>query len=203
MPHSCANLTPREVAELAGAPKRIIEKAVEEKVLPVHLGEIAALSYGKNAKARRFLGLESIAYIALTRRLRDLSLTIAGKRKLAKALQALDLPRLKSAKIELAPSVTANVGELAGDALERADRYLRARDAWIESVPGIKGGLPVIRGTRLTVHAIEARIAHGDSLDEIAAENPDLPREALEAALLFAKAHPLPGRPPGISRPAA
>jgi hypothetical protein len=87
MPHASANLTPREVAELAGPPKRAIEKAVEEKVLPVHLGEIAALTHGRNAKARRFLGVESIAYIVLTRRLRELSLTIAGKRKLAKAPQ--------------------------------------------------------------------------------------------------------------------
>jgi uncharacterized protein (DUF433 family) len=36
-------------------------------------------------------------------------------------------------------------------------------------------------------------LSHGDSLDEIAAENPDLPREAFEAAVLFAKAHPLRG----------
>jgi uncharacterized protein (DUF433 family) len=66
-----------------------------------------------------------------------------------------------------------------------------ARDAWIESVPGIKGGAPVIKGTRITAHAVETRLSHGDSLDEIAAENPDLPREAFEAAVLFAKAHPL------------
>ncbi|MBG0797079.1 hypothetical protein IYX23_05180 [Methylocystis sp. L43] len=35
-------------------------------------------------------------------------------------------------------------------------------------------------------------MSHGDSLDEIAAENPDLPREAFAAAVLFTKAHPLP-----------
>ncbi|RTL79651.1 MAG: hypothetical protein EKK29_20370 [Hyphomicrobiales bacterium] len=75
----------------------------------------------------------SIAYVALMRGLGDLSITIPGKRKLVKAPQALDLPRLKSTKIELVPSVTVNVGEIAGDALERADRYLRARGAWIES----------------------------------------------------------------------
>jgi uncharacterized protein (DUF433 family) len=68
-----------------------------------------------------------------------------------------------------------------------------ARDAWIESIPGIKGGAPVIKGTRITVRAVEPRLSHGDSLDEIAAENPDLQREAFEAAVLFAKAHPLRG----------
>ena len=38
MTSSAADLTPREVAELAGVPKRAIEKAIEEKVLPVHTG---------------------------------------------------------------------------------------------------------------------------------------------------------------------
>ncbi|MCQ4191493.1 DUF433 domain-containing protein [Methylocystis suflitae] len=43
-------------------------------------------------------------------------------------------------------------------------------DAWTESVPGIKGA-PVIKGTRITVHVIEARLSNVESLDEIAAEN--------------------------------
>lgn len=44
-------------------------------------------------------------------------------------------------------------------------------DAWIESVLGIKGGAPVIKGTRITVHVVEARLLNVESLDEIAAEN--------------------------------
>jgi uncharacterized protein (DUF433 family) len=200
-----ADLTPREVAELAGVPKRAIEKAIEEKVLPVHTGKIAAMRLGKAADARRLLGVESVAYATLMRRLTaDVTLTIAGKRKLVKALKSHELSRLKTARIEIAPSVTADVGELAGEALERTDRYLKARETWIESVAGIKGGLPVIKGTRITVHSVEARLEHGDSLDEVAAENPDLPREAFEAAVLFAKAHPLAGRPSSVTRrPAA
>lgn len=200
-----ADLTPREVAELAGVAKRAIEKAIEEKVLPVHSGKIFAMRFGKSADARRFLGVESVAYATLMRRLTgDVTLTLTGKRKLVKALKSHELSRLKTAHIEIAPSVTADVGELAGEALERTDWYLRARENWIESVAGIKGGLPVIKGTRLTVHSIEARLAHGDSLDDIAAENPDLPREAFEAAILFARAHPLSGRPSNVSRrPAA
>ena len=185
-------------------PKRAIEKAIEEKVLPVHTGKIPTLRSGKPMGARRFLGVESVAYATLIRRLTgDVTLTIAGKRKLIKALKSHELSRLKTAQVEIAPSVTADIGELAGEALERTDRYLRAREAWIDSVPEIKGGLPVIKGTRLTVHSIEARLEHGDSMDYIAAENPDLPREALEAGLLFARAHPLSGRPPISRRPAA
>ncbi len=38
---------------------------------------------------------------------------------------------------------------------------------------------------------------HGDTLDELAADNPDIPREAFEAALVYARTHPLVGRPGG------
>lgn len=204
MTSSVVDLTPREVAELAGVPKRAIEKAIEEKVLPVHTGKIAAMRFGKATDTRRFLGVESVAYATLMRRLTgNITLTIAGKRKLVKTLKAYALSCLKTAQIEIAPSVIADLGELAGEALERTERYLRSRETWIESVAGIKGGLPVIKGTRITVHSIEARLEHGDSLDDVAAENPDLPREAFEAAVLFAKAHPLAGRPPNVSRQSA
>lgn len=62
---------------------------------------------------------------------------------------------------------------------------------WVTSVEGVMGGLPVIRGTRITVHSVDARVCGGDSLDDIAQENPEIPREAFEAALHYAKAHPI------------
>src|SRR5512136_2288805 len=118
MPSAAVNLTPREVAELAGVPRRAVEKAIEEKVLSIHVGKIAGAHFGKAAETRRLLGVESVAYAALMRRLTGIvSLTVPGKRKLVKALKALDLARLKSAKIEIAPSITADIGELAGEAL--------------------------------------------------------------------------------------
>ena len=61
----------------------------------------------------------------------------------------------------------------------------------------IKGGTPVIRGTRMTVYAVLGRIDHGETIDDILADNPDLTREALEAAINYARAHPLVGRPGG------
>jgi uncharacterized protein (DUF433 family) len=125
------------------------------------------------------------------------------KRDLVRALKGRDWAALKMAKIELAPALVADVGRLAGAELDRADHYLTARDRWIDSVVGIKGGLPIIKGTRITAHSVEARLKAGDRLDDIAAENPDLPREDFEAAAIFAKAHPLAGRPTATPRRAA
>lgn len=188
------SLTPREVAELARTPKRAIEKAIEDKVLAVH-ARTGAISFGR--VERRFLGLESVAYASLMDRLSgDVLLSLAAKKRLVRSLKAIPAADIRAARVELAPSIVAEIGEAAGAAVERAVRYAEARAAWIETNADIKGGLPVIRGTRVTAHSLAARLEHGDSLEEIIADNPDLPRAAIEAAILFAKAHPLAGRPP-------
>ena len=99
--------------------------------------------------------------------------------------------------VEFAPGTSIDVGRLAGEAVERAERYARARDAHIVSDPEIKGGTPVIRGTRMTVHSVLGRVEGGETLDDAAEDNPDLAREALEAAVVYARTHPLRGRPGG------
>ncbi len=81
-----------------------------------------------------------------------------------------------------------------------ADRTARDRgasDGPIVVDEGIVGGTPVIRGTRMTVYSVLGRVAHGDTIDDILAENPDLSRKALEAAVTYARAHPLIERPGG------
>jgi len=61
----------------------------------------------------------------------------------------------------------------------------------------VMGGTPVIRGTRITVYSVLGRIEHGDTVDDIVEDNPDIPREAVEAAVAYARAHPLTPRPGG------
>lgn len=203
MPASAA-LTPREVAELAGVPRRAIEKAIEEKALTVSTGDVPAVRYGKGVGMRRLLGPESVAYAVLMSRFgKAVALALPAKRQLARKLRGRDLAALKTAQVEIAPAVTADVGAIAGAELARTERYMSARERWIESVEAIKGGLPVIRGTRISVHSVASRLKGGDTLEEIAAENPDLPVEAFEAAALFARSHPLVGRPTGLPRRAA
>ena len=63
--------------------------------------------------------------------------------------------------------------------------------------PQIKGGTPVIRGTRMTVYSVLGRVDHGDTVEDIVEENPDLSREAIEAAIAYARVHPLVEVPGG------
>ena len=187
-----ATLTPREVAELSGAPKRVVEKAIEERVIRARF----QASHDGARAARRMLPAHAVAYAAIINRL-DLRLSTAHKKRLAQLLAHLPPGEIRTARIELSPAVELNVGRLVGDAMDRAERYRVARDSAIVIDEEIKGGTPVIRGTRMTVYSVLGRVHHGDTIDDILSENPDLSREALDAAVTYARAHPLIGRPGG------
>ena len=187
-----ATLSPREVAELSGAPKRAIEKAIEERVLSVRLGS----SCGAPRGARRMLPAYAVAYAALVKKL-DLKLTSAQKKRLIAKLAQLKPTAMRRARVELVPAVEIDVGRLVGDVMDRAERYRVARDASLVIDEAIKGGTPVIRGTRMTVYSVLGRIEHGETVDDVLNDNPDLSREAIEAAIIYARTHPLIGRPGG------
>ena len=187
-----AVLTPREVAELSGAPKRVIEKAIEERVLRVRL----ARGRSADGYARRRLPAAAVAYAAVLTKL-DLRLSTAHKKRLLRELMRIRPSAMSKARIELAPAVEINVGRLIGDTMNRAERYRTSRDSWITIDEEIKGGTPVIRGTRMTVYSVLGRVEHGDSIEDVLADNPDLAREAIEAAIIYARTHPLMGRPSG------
>lgn len=52
---------------------------------------------------------------------------------------------------------------------------------YIQTNPEIMAGEPVIAGTRLTVSAVQARLTGGDSIEDLIADYPHVPREAFEA----------------------
>jgi len=187
-----ATLTPREVAELSGVPKRVIEKAIEERVLRVHF----RAARGKMRHARRMLPTHAVAYAAIIVKL-DLKLTPTHKKRLLVRLARLRPGEVREARLELAPAVEIDIGRLVGDLMDRAERYRTARDALIVIDKAIKGGTAVIRGTRMTVYSVLGRVEHGETIHDILADNPDLSREAVEAAIIYARTHPLMGRPGG------
>ncbi len=192
MAMSSATLTPREVAELSGAPKRVIEKAIEERVLAVRF----CASRTGSRSSRRMLPVQAVAYAAVMTKL-DIKLTAAHKKRLMSKLAHLSAAEVRTARVELAPAVEVDVGRLVGDVMDRAEHYRVARDKFIVIDEAIKGGTPVIRGTRMTVHAVLGRIEHGETIDDVLEDNPDLAREAIEAAITYARANPFIGRPGG------
>jgi uncharacterized protein (DUF433 family) len=147
-------------------------------------------------RGRRMLPTYAVAYAAIVKKL-DLKLTSAQKKRLITKLADLKPAAIRTARVELVPAVELDVGRLVEDVMDRAERYRIARDASIVSDEAIKGGTPVIRGTRMTVYSVLGRIEHGETIDDILNENPDFSREAIEAAVTYARTHPLIGRPGG------
>lgn len=58
----------------------------------------------------------------------------------------------------------------------------------IELNPKVCNGKPVIKGTRIPVSVVLEQIAAGESWNDILAGYPELTKEDLQAALLYAKA---------------
>ena len=188
MPSS--DLTLREAAELAGVTKTTVEKTVETQVMQT-LTRPARLRGGST----RYVPLQAVAYFAALKSANLVDLPVRHKKALWTRLVRLDPMELRP--IEFSPGTVLHVDELAGKAFETAVRYKESRDAHIVSDTDILGGTPVIRGTRIRVYAVLGRLQNGDSVADLVAENPDIPRDAFEAAAIFARAHPLRGRPGG------
>ena len=67
--------------------------------------------------------------------------------------------------------------------------------------PGVCGGDPVFKGTRVTLRTVLASLAAGDSAEDILAAFPTLKAEDVHAAIAFAAASaeedlPVPAVPP-------
>ncbi len=87
-------------------------------------------------------------------------------------------------RIDLPISISQAVSRMAA---------LATAEAEVISDPRIRGGLPVIRGTRVGVYEI-ADLCKGEADDYILEQFPTLTRKLLEHAKLYANAHPLPRR---------
>lgn len=180
-----AGLSVNETAFFAEVPRSRVEKAVE--------GGIArARRAGSGARPPLSLPVAAVAFFRAMER-SGASALPAATRRAAWARIVSD----GSSPLSLGEGLVLDVPALSGDALRRAAAYAEARAAHIVSDPAVLGGTPTIRGTRLSVHGIKARMDGGESLDELCADYPGVPREAFEAARVFASANPPRGRPKG------
>jgi uncharacterized protein (DUF433 family) len=57
----------------------------------------------------------------------------------------------------------------------------------VELNPRVCNGKPVIKGTRIPVSVILEQIAEGESWEEVLVNYPELKREDIKAAMLYAK----------------
>jgi len=184
--------TTAEAADLFFNAPAATEKAIEEGIVKVR----KAPAPKAGARVRRLLSAEALYFVAFLKRC-DLEFSQDQKRRLWARFKETPADRLLAARWRLSAGIEVHPGELLVTVHDRVVRYAGARKRWIERNRDIKGGTPVIKGTRMSVYSVRGRIDHGDSIEDVMEDNPDLPRDAIEAALAYARANPLVGRPGG------
>lgn len=189
------DLTVNEVALISEVPARSVEKAIEMGVLKT----VKRRAMFTNTTARH-LNMDAVCYLATVGHVRYLKdIPVARKKILMKTIEGMRGRDLESVDIE--PGLRLDLPMIAGRKIEAARLYIEGRKRHLTTNPEIFGGSPIIRGTRIPVHAIRGRLEDGDTLEDLVLDYPDIPREAFIAADTYARTHPERGRPVSGGRP--
>jgi uncharacterized protein (DUF433 family) len=176
--------TPAEAAAVAGLPIKTVQKAIDE---------------GPFNKARKGYGRAlcetDLMYLAATKKLDPRNVKLS-KRTKAELLKKFEGRRKRTSGVDL------GVGGLILE-VKAALRELRTRLSKLQQAkrmvvcdPEIRGGLPVIKGTRIGVYEVAAMLDQGETEEDFLEGYPTLKREQLELARIYAAAYPRRGRPP-------
>lgn len=171
--------TTTEAAVLTGLPLKAVNNAIDRNTVSTVAGE----------EGGRLLDARALVSLSLERRLSD---------RIA--------PELRRKVFDALAASTRNVVSLEGGLLKidlreprrelaTSLRELRRARRLVVSDPGIMGGDPVFRGTRVPVHMIADLVAQGSAQAELLGDYPRLTAEMIRLAPIYAAAYPLRGRP--------
>jgi uncharacterized protein (DUF433 family) len=173
----------------------------------------ATIDRGELGKARRppaasvrgrRLGPADVVYLELRKELSDV-LSATAKRELYDrlleifsrrdfTLSSIDARRVDF-EIELAGGVIRIELKAALRRLSKRWQALERAADVVVSDPEIRGGEPVIRGTRVPVYLIADLMTQGADAREILEDYPSLTASTVRSALAYAQTHPRRGRP--------
>lgn len=175
-----ALITRSEAAALSGASLTTVKKAVDEKIIPT-----------RRQSSRSYIEADDVPVLAMLAQLGGVRLAASSKRRLRDWLRSSPT----AAEFELTPAIVVRRIDAVEEARCRTARYAKLREKWIVRDASIKGGDPVITGTRVSVHTLASRIEQGESPSILEEDFPHIPAEAREVALQYARANPRRGRP--------
>jgi uncharacterized protein (DUF433 family) len=181
---SATSYSPQEAAAVSGEPAAAIQKAISTRKIPARvIGPVKRRQVDETA----LLAFALVAALPATVRL-----------SLGAAYQLLRRePSGRGAgELVIGEVVRIDAGKALAAVRRSLEIYDRARQI-IVSDPAIMGGMPTIRGTRITAQSILGRLESGDSLESVLEDYPYLDHDAVEAAALYAKANPPRGGPGG------
>jgi len=188
-------LTINEVAHFAEVPRRSVKKAIETGIVkPVKRRAM----FSKTQVL--VLDVDVVCYFATVDHLKFLrDIPVRRKKMIVKIIR--EMPDLHAEHLALEPGLHLDLSAIASGKLDAARAYLASKERHVTTDPDIFGGVPIIKGTRIPVHAVHDRLVDGDTIDDLLDDYPDIPREAFIAADIYARTHPERGRPVSGGRP--
>lgn len=175
--------SPREAAFITGLSAKAVNKAIDERWISIR----RVRAGGK--KSRR-IGEAELVYLCLLSNVSEL-LQASAKKELYRRLRRAPS---NARKVDL-DGIAIDISRARRDARKGATRLRRAVRVIVCDAE-IRGGEPVIRGTRVPVYALAELVKQGVAAEEILEDYPSIDRGKLEAALAYAQAYPRRGRPP-------
>lgn len=188
-------LTTAEAAVVSGVEVRDVNRLIDEHILPEDLyvnEESRRVWAGSCALIRFYFGASG----SLTAQERKYAIDVVCREARTRAtVRLIKTWRSKRPNWRVEHSfLKLNFDRFITDTLVEHDRLTRAHANVVED-PGILGGTPVIKGTRVPVYDIAASASSGIPRERIKTAWPSLTDEMIELAVLYAKASPPRGRP--------
>lgn len=178
--------TPSEAAAVSGLAVRVVQKAIDE----------GPLARGRKTKNRVLTGPD-LLYLATIKGFDPRLVKLTGKAKddLRRSILACWQSGKTEARSMSFAGLVVDFRAIAAQVRASLSKLDRARRMVVRD-PEIRGGEPVIRGTRISVYLIADMLAQGASEEEILSGYSTLKRADLELVRIHARAYPRRGRPP-------
>jgi uncharacterized protein (DUF433 family) len=180
--------TSAEASAVAKVPLKAVHKAIDGRLVRPHRTR-------RGHRIQRLLSAEHLVYLRLEAEGVRL-LPLKSRRELARALESA--PGADAVTVSGGSALLVQVKQARKD-VERELKRLHKAGQMAVSDPGIMGGIPVYKGTRIPINLVAEMMAQGATVEEILEGYPALGREQVELAPLYAAAFPRRGRP--VRRP--
>lgn len=187
------DLSIAEIAVVTGVSARKINRLFDDGLMPGS----ACKKIGKHRFVKAFAA-PMVRFGAgdgalLSKRVRILAMKTLASYTKSNWLYLVDEPdRALDLRFE-SGTVSVALGEIVSSSMKDLGKLARA-NARIAINTEIRGGVPVISGTRIGVYEVATALA-ADGIEAVLEDYPALTREDVEAAEIYSEAHPRMGRP--------
>lgn len=172
-------MTANEAASVTGVPLRQVHRIIDAGLLG------GAVKRRHNA---RLLARNALVGLKLAHETADV-LTPESRRAVVATL--IRRPRQSMIRADV---IMVDARPAAKAVRSGLDQLTKARRI-VASAPDVLGGTPVFKGTRIAVHDIADMLANGDDPAAIVRAYPQLDRDRVRLAAVYALAYPRRGRP--------